>query len=96
MQEGHVDAGIVHLGDQQLGGGVSPIEHRRVILLGVGLAPEVPREPIAVYGELNVLKLTCLRVDEGRIVGGSPVAHPPHRLVVSAEFALELAPPLID
>ena len=96
VQQRHIDARIVHLGDQQLCRGVSPVQHRRVVLLGVRLALVVPRDAVPVYRELNVVKLIRLRVDERRVVGGSAVTHPPHGLVVSAQLALEFEPFLLN
>ena len=88
MEQGHIDAGVVHLGDEAVGGEFQVAQVRRVELLGAVLAIGRPDDAaaLAVDAEAHVGDLAESDVPllgQGRGGGGGTVAHAPGRLVVA-------------
>ena len=95
MQEGPVDLGIVHLGDQVVGRELHVHHRGRHVLLEIVLAADRPLEAAELRGtEVGVLQ----RVEPSRhglvqqaaVVRLSPVSRPPHRHEVRRDGELQM------
>ena len=96
MQDGEVNARIIHFCDEQLRGALHPIEHRRVILFGVILVLVIPAKSVSMDGELHISQIARSRIDQGIVTGWSTVAYPPSRLMVNTQLTLKFIPPVLD
>ena len=95
MQEGPVDLGIVHLGDQVVVGELHVHHRGRHVLLEIVLAVDRPLEAAELRGtEVGVLqRVESSRhglVEQAAVVHLSPVPRPPHRHEVRRDGELEM------
>ena len=89
VEDCHVDAGVVHLGDQALGGHFKVVEHGRKVLLCVSLTLICPGQAVLVPAPGNLVERAGVWVGEDGVVGTGSVADSPDRLVVDRQFLLD-------
>ena len=89
MEDTGVDACVVHLGDHKLGRAFHVVEHRREVLLDVGLALMDPGELTHVARPLDIGKFTGVGVDKRTVVDTSAVSGAPCGLVMGSQLPMD-------